>query len=323
VASPIADLSYRGYDGPLASPRMRWWVIARVSMRIAMRRKSYWVWMAGAAWYFLMMIIIVFFVEQAAAAAGNAQQSERFLRGLIWKDQFLHGFSFGQLIFLILTLTLGAGAIANDNRSNALLVYLSKPCTKFDYLFGKWMGIFMPLGLAMLAPSLFFYLWGALSYRQYGFFADPWLIGKLVALISIAAALHASLILGVSSLFNQGRLAGATYAGIYFMTNFFTQLVVVTWNLATMPRGRGRGLDVDFQASDLLASAYYFSIDGLQIGLAKAILGTNGGPYFGIDNRIRPVPAPSLESCLLIVAAISLAMIFLAWRRVRAVEIIG
>jgi len=46
---------------------------------------------------------------------------------------------------LCIALVVGAGAIAADNRSNALMVYLSKPITKGDYLLGKWMGIFLAI----------------------------------------------------------------------------------------------------------------------------------------------------------------------------------
>ena len=56
-----------------------------------------------------------------------------------------------QLFLLFIALLAGAGSIANDNRANALLVYLSKPCRKVDYLFGKW------AGLAMLIAGVPFY----------------------------------------------------------------------------------------------------------------------------------------------------------------------
>ena len=44
-----------------------------------------------------------------------------FLSRIVWQDQFLHGFSYGA-DHLIIALMLGSGAIANDNRANALLV---------------------------------------------------------------------------------------------------------------------------------------------------------------------------------------------------------
>ena len=100
---------------------------------------------------------------------------EELLGRIVWKDQILHGVGTGNLMWMVLTLIIGAGVIANDNRSNSLLIYLSRPCTKFDYIRGKWMGVFMPLLLAMILPSLMFFAYAALSYQDQGFFKqDPW-----------------------------------------------------------------------------------------------------------------------------------------------------
>ena len=131
---------------------------------------------------------------------------------------------------LAMALMVGIGTIANDNRANALLVYLSKPCNKKDYLIGKWMGIFLMMMMGIFPAALFFFLYGTLSYRQFGFLSDdPWLLPKVMLIVPLVCAFHASLAVGISSLFNQGRLAGATYAGIYFITNFFTQVIVGIW----------------------------------------------------------------------------------------------
>ena len=43
TSSPIADLSYRNYDGPLEPPISRWWPIARVGILKAFKNKWFWV----------------------------------------------------------------------------------------------------------------------------------------------------------------------------------------------------------------------------------------------------------------------------------------
>ena len=314
-ASPIADLTYRDYDGPLDSPRFRWWVIARMSIKAAFKKKSYWSFTVLSGGYYMVMMIVLFFVEQMATgggAPGGANPMRAFYDRIVWKDQFLHGISYGQIWFLVLTLLVGAGSIANDNRANALLVYLSKPCEKLDYIVGKWFGIFLPLLLATAIPTLFFFAYGAMSFREYGFLSsDPWLILKVLAIIPIPAALHASLMLAVSSMFNQGRLAGATYAGLYFVTNFFTVLMGVTWH---MSRGA---------VPPVVKNLNYGSIEGIQIGLAKAVLGTDGSPPFGRMVRFSSVPTPTVWIFVLIFLAVCSASVWFAWTRIRAVEIIG
>lgn len=322
---PIADLSYRGYDGPLESPGYRWWVIARMSIRLAFKKKSYWVLTVFSGIYPVLLMTIIFFMEQFAATGPQGERGLRdFLSRIIWKDQFLHAFSIGQMWYLFIALLLGAGAIANDNRANALLVYLSKPCNKTDYIVGKWMGIFLPLLISMALPMTFFWLYGSLSYRPYGFLShDPWVIVKVACLLPLSAALYASFGVFFSSLFKQGRIAGVTFAAVYFLTNIFTQLMAVSW---VMSQGLGRR---NAEASELREAAgfieklFYGSVDGLNIGMAKAIINTDGSAYFGIPSPVRTVPAPNLFGILAVVFIVSGISVWFAWKRIRAVEVVG
>ena len=316
--NPIADLSYRNYDGPLRPPTFRWWTIARQTMRAASKNKWLWIMSGLAGAYYVIVIIFLFVIDRFAE--GNPQSAgfqKALLGGLQWKEQFNHGVGFAQVPSMIIAMIVGAGAIANDNRANALLVYLSKPCTKLDYAFGKWLGVFLLLLAALAIPSLGFYAYGALSFRDLGFFKqDPWLLLRLLAILPLCAALNASIILAISSLFKQGRLAGAVYAGIYFLGNFFTQIIGAAWVL------NGRSVEKNGGFRNL----YYASIDGLQIGLSKAILGAQGTNLLGLPNNRGfhlPPPAPPLLPMLAIVLFVTLVSIAIAWRRVRAVEVVG
>jgi len=327
MSSPIADLSYRHYDGELLPPVNRWWAIAKASIRLSTKKKGFWIWSALSGYWYLFMIATYYFIDNfysAASANGAVQlgQKNPILSTIIWKDQFLNGFSISQMLLFIVALMIGAGTISNDNRANALLVYLSKPCTKADYVIGKWFGIFLPLSAVTLAPTLFFYAYCAMSFKNYDFFSqDPWLLPQLVLISLIPGAVHASLALGISSLFNQGRLAGATYAGLYFMSLFFTKAMQVVHIQTTMN---------DHVVSPLVDKLYYLSVDGIQIGLAKLILSTGGSNLFptqgsltGMGNRNLSVPAPSFGFIVpLAVIACGIGLL-VAWRRVRAVEVVG
>jgi ABC-2 type transport system permease protein len=308
----IYDLSYRNYDGPLNPPRFRWWTIARHGVRLALKKRAVWVLSILSAWYYLAMLIVLFFVERAASANPLAENGvPAFLQRIRWPDQFLHGYSYAQLPLLLLALLLGAGSIANDNRTHALLVYLSKPCTRFDYVFGKWLSVFLPILIVSAVPTFLFYGYAVLSFRDYGFLDDPWLLAKILAVLPLGAAFHASLVVGISSLFNQGRMAGATYAGLYFLTNFFTVVMKGVW------------ISSDGDAPAAVKYLFYASIDGLQIGACKALLGTDGSPAFGIMRRQTEVPAPPLGPVLGIMIGLGVVAMTIAWSRVRAVEVVG
>lgn len=324
TTSPIADLSYRNYDGPLAPPAFRWWPIARTHAIAAFKKKSFWVFtILGGSWYAILMIIFYFadsFAGQMTSRGGipidPAEASARMFRQVPWNEQFLHGFSMGQLWFFVIALLIGVGTIANDNRANALLVYLSKPCTKLDYLIGKWVGVFIPLCVAVAIPTLFFYAYCFMSYRQFGFLHDPWLILKLLVLIAIPAGFHSSLALGISSLFKQGRVAGATYAGLYFFTLFFTKAMGIAHV----------GLAQDGAATRLVDNLFYMSVDGIQIGLAKDMFGLSGAhilPFAQMGTDRAAVDPPSTMLMIVLYFGLSLGAMFLAWTRIRAVEVVS
>lgn len=324
VTSPIADLSYRGYDGVLEPPSHRWRVIARMTMRNAFKRKWLWVLVAFSSLFYLIMICVLFFIEQMAAsqapnASGAPNPISQIITSIIWKDQFIHGIGMGQMWFLMIVLAIGAGSIANDNRANALLVYLSKPCDKRDYLFGKWAGLTATLFIYMFLPTVMFYFYGVMSYRDYGFLSDALLILKLPLFFALSSAFYASLILGISSMFKQGRIAGATMAGVYFLTNFFTVILGGVWASMMFQKRSGANLEGTLKIVEKL---YYGSVDGLNIGLAKAILGTNGSVFAGMRSPIGTVPAPPLILVLSVVVLISALSLRIAWSRIRAVEVV-
>ena len=332
-SSPIADLSYRQYDGPLESGSARWWCIAKMTMTMATKKRGFWGWSICSAWWYIILLAVFWFMDNISTSLGGASGpgSNPFLKQIVWKDQFVHAFSYSQLFLMIVALLVGVSSIANDNRSNALLVYLSKPCSRFDYVFGKWLGIFLLITGVSLVPMMIFYAYGYMSFQDYGFWTQsPWLFLRLIFVSVASGAIHASLSIGVSSLFNQGRLATATYAGMYFMLYIFTQIINGI-NLGAVFGGK--------KAPDFVHNLFYFSIDGMQIGLAKLIIGTNGSPLFpgmnnGMGGRRRAnaeisintddiiIHAPSLAVMLPLLVFVVATGFLVAWSRVKAVEVV-
>jgi ABC-2 type transport system permease protein len=333
TSAPIADLSYRDYDGPLAPPQFRWWVIAKTLFKLNLKKKSFWVFTILSGLYYMVMLTVFFIMDQLSQNSENPEATLRtFMSNISWKDQFLHGFSYGQIWFMFITLLVGAGTIANDNRTNALLVYLSKPCDKKDYLLGKFMGVWLSLLLAMVIPTTFFYLYCGLTYAEYNFFGDKLLLFRLMLLLPIASAFYASVVLGISSIFQYGRFAGATFASVYIMLYFFTSLMSGAWQMMQIDDGARRDLT---PLRGVIGNLYYASFDGLQLGLAKGIFESRGSIPFGIQQggggpgrraRMRPPvaypPIPPIGWVLGIMGGLSALSLWIAWRRIRAVEVV-
>ncbi|MCW5940544.1 MAG: ABC transporter permease subunit [Fimbriimonadaceae bacterium] len=315
MADSVGDLSYRGYFGNTLSERGRWLVVAKQSWKTAFKKRGFWVASSFGAWYFIVLAAILYFVEQSVTMDPTGNGAERFYSQMVWKDQFLIGFTFAQLMCLVLVLIVGAGSIANDNRTNALLVYLSKPVSKLDYLFGKWMGVLVPLVVGLGLPLAFFYTYCLMNFRERGFLEqDPWLGPKLIAVVLFAAAYHSTLILGVSSLFNSGRVAGGAYAAVTFVTGFFSQLMLAVF-FQSPPESSRPGIVSS-------GALHYLSVDGLVVGMSKIVLGTDGGNAFTVARGSRQVPIPPAWMIFgLMALAIALAWAVASWR-VKAVEVV-
>jgi ABC-2 type transport system permease protein len=285
-------------------------------IRAAFKKRVYWVMTLLSSWYFLTFLMLTFIFD-AILGQANPEQGEQIAKQfydlIIWRAQLLNGFAGSTVYLLVLALILGAGAIANDNRTNALLVYLSKPCSKFDYIFGKWMGIFVPMSLAFLIPGVGFYLIGILNYREQGFLTQtPWMLLGYLATILTASAFMSSICVGISSLFNQGRLAGATIAGVFFLSKFFSTLVGQIL----------QNSDLRFGASYWLEQLSYLSVDGIMFGLGKIFMNTDGQAMYVINQQTRIVPAPNPALMLGVMIVLSAFFIWIAVARVRAVEVV-
>jgi len=312
--SPLSDLSYRNYDSSAVAKGGRWMVIARNHIMRMFKLKSFWVLTVLSGLHYLILAAVTYFIDSFAGNMGGADFAKQFFEQVVWRDQFMSGFQVGHFLLMAILLLIGAGAIANDNRSNALLVYLSKPCTKRDYLVGKFAGIFSLFFIALAVPAAFFYFYGAMNFRDHGFISDDPLMGlKILIAIVLVAAYQASIILGLSSLFNQGRLAGATYAGIYVMTGLFAGLPAVV----------GQARDVAPSVQMMLDKIHYLSIFGGCEAIYKTVLQTNGSFAFRDRGSAEMLVArPEIWLVLLVtVVPVVLAWI-IAIKRVRAVEVV-
>jgi ABC-2 type transport system permease protein len=116
---------------------------------------------------------------------------------------------------ILLSISGASGAIANDLRTGAMLVYLSRPLTKRDYLLGK-LGFPLLLNLGvLLIPGLLLYGVGlALAPQQYLHWRLAW-IGPAIVAYSLVAGLVVSLTtLAASALSRSARVAGLSLVAV-------------------------------------------------------------------------------------------------------------
>ena len=204
---PIYEQTYRRYEarGPLRN--VRFWPIAREALRHVLAKRAF-LGLLALSWLPFVVRLVQVFVVTRFPEAGRVLP--------------VNGGMFGEFLNQQIGLTLllsafgGAGLIANDLRTGAILVYLSRPLTRRDYVLGK-LTVLLALNLAVtLAPGLLLYAAAlALAPEQFAAWSLAW-IGPAIVAHSLLVALAAGLLaLAVSSIARSARVAGLSFVLLF------------------------------------------------------------------------------------------------------------
>jgi ABC-2 type transport system permease protein len=283
---PIYDLSYRHWTGEPGPRSRRWMPIAAAGLTPLFRRRSFILWLVVSWMPAVVAGVMVYFLAKVAGGEidlGSSDLTEA-------TAGFFHGFFRFQIVPALLTsVFVGSGLIANDRRTNALQIYLSKPLRKVDYLLGKGMAVAGALALVILAPPLAVFLLrlGLDSegryLRAHGTVALSILAGSLLIMLSLTI-----FSLTVSSLARSGRTAGVVLVMLYLFSGSFPPIL---------------GFILGRDAASLLSP-----VTNLWQGLDWA---------FGQPTRYDVHPLLSLA----VLGAMLAACLWLLERRIRAVEV--
>jgi ABC-2 type transport system permease protein len=279
---PVYEQSYRSHEarGPLQ--QVRFWPILREGLRLLLARRALLI-LGMLAWLPLVARVIQVYVVTRFPEAERVLPVDGRLFGEFLNQQL--GFVLLLLIFS------GAGLIAEDLRTGAIIVYLSRPLTRRDYVLGK-LGILLGVGLAVtLVPGALLYL------AAVGLAPDSFLEVRLVW-IAPAMLLHSLamclvfglLMLALSALSRSARVAGLGFAALVLGLELVKVIVQANF---------------DLPAVELLS----LQNDVRLIGEA----------LFGIAERPGLLGWPGASAVLLATAAASLLVIR---SRVRAVEVV-
>jgi ABC-2 type transport system permease protein len=278
---PIYDQGYRRYEarGPLR--QIRFWPITREALRMILAKRAFLGLLALSFLPFLARVAQIYVVTRFPEA-GRVLPVDGRLFG-----EFLNQ----QIGFTILLSIFGAsGLIANDLRTGAILVYLSRPLTRRDYVLGK-AGVPLALNLSVtLAPGLLLYAIGlTLAPEQFAKWSLAWIAPAVVAHAVVICVVVSLLALAISSLSRSARVAGLAFFGLLFGLEIVRQV---------LQNGFGRG------------EAMLLSLQADMQAVGAALFGLGG-------ERVLPWAAPS---AVLVLVALGCLAVLRA--RVRAVEIV-
>ncbi len=207
---PIHDQSYRRYAGHREEPGTAWLVIARTGIKAALSKRLF-LWVMLGAWGQFFVRSVVFYLSANFPSMDILAPSVETFR------QF---FEIQWIFVFFVTVYVGSGLVANDRRSNALQIYLSKPLTRVEYVAGK-LGVlvFFLLGVTLL-PALALLLVQVMFSASLEFVLENLFLLPAITLYALVQVLLAAFsILALSSLSNSARYAGILYAGVVLFSN--------------------------------------------------------------------------------------------------------
>jgi ABC-2 type transport system permease protein len=279
---PIHDQSYRRYGGDRIPHGRIWLVIASAGIRTFFAKRAF----LGL----LLLSWMPFFVRAVQIyAAANLPQAAEFLA--LTPQTFRDFLSQQQVPVFFITVYVGSGLIANDRRANALQIYLSKPLTRAEYVFGKMAILMAFLLLVTWVPGILLLIVQALFAGSFAFVTDHLFLFPAITLLSfLQVVMVSAAMLALSSLSNSSRYVGILYAALVF----FSQAL---FNVMRFVTG-GTGVAwMSFEAN----------------------LDQIGNAIFRLPLRYE---TPWLVSLLMIIGLITLSAVVLG-RRVRGVEIVA
>lgn len=217
---PIHDQGYRRYGGRRAQRGQSWMVITRAGIRTFLAKRAFLALLLLAWIRFLIEAVRIYLATNVAQIASNLPPAGQSL--LAVNAQTFHDMLdswFVNLVIFLITVYVGAGLIANDRRANALQIYLSKPLTRVEYVFGK---------LGILAAFLLFATWVpamALLLVQIAFagsftflLANLYLIPAITVFAFVQVATISVAMLALSALSKSGRYVGILYTALTFFS---------------------------------------------------------------------------------------------------------
>jgi ABC-2 type transport system permease protein len=217
---PIHDQGYRRYAGSKAAVGRGWAVIARAGVRAMFARRVF----LG-----LLLVAWVPFLARAVQfySAANLPQFQMLAPTAETFRQFLEQ----QDIFVFfITVYVGAGLIANDRRANALQIYLSKPLSRAEYVFGKLTILAVFLLLVTWMPAIVLLLVQIAFAGNFTFLTrNLFLFPAITVFAAIEVIMVSTAMLALSSLSNSSRYVGILYTGLIF----FSSAIYGVLNLVT------------------------------------------------------------------------------------------
>src|SRR5438445_12667466 len=223
---PIHDQGYRRYGGDKAPRGQAWMVIARNGIRHMLGKRAF-LGLLLVSWFpFFVRAVQIYAAANLPQAAFLAPTPETFRQFLDQQQTF---------VFFV-TVYVGAGLIANDRRANALQIYLSKPLTRTEYIFGKLAILMTFLAMVTWLPAIVLLIVQISFAGNFTFFRNNAFLFPAITVFSfVQVTMVATAMLALSSLSKSSRYVAILYAAVIFFTQALYGVMYAVTRSTAMP----------------------------------------------------------------------------------------
>jgi ABC-2 type transport system permease protein len=279
--------TYKAYQGPLTPEWSRWTIIPRYSIKGAFRSKFMTAFLVVSFFYPLWCICAIYLRYNISLLEKvNIFGAQRLEIGGTFYWWFVNIQSF--FAFLLATF-LGPPLISKDLANNGLPLYLCRPFSRLEYVFGKFSVIAGVLSIVTWVPGIILFLVQSALAGSGWFRANLWIAWSVFAGSLVWIVVLSLLALALSAWVRWRIAAGALMLGVFFLGAGFAQAI----NAVV---GTDHG--------------YYFDIG--------AMAGRVWSGLFGTDPRI----AMGQFDAWMGLIAVCVACLLLLERKVRAFEVV-
>lgn len=259
----VHDRSYSRWDGVRSQRPQAIWVIFErgvlTGLNVLFKRKLFAQLLSMAAYgpflFAVGVLYVAFFVttQPELAEWGQGIQDSGLLERVTPNGEtaFFYLYRLQMTFVLVLCVLIGSGLIAEDRRTNALELYLSRPVWLLQYLLGKLSVVGFFIAMVSLVPAV---LLVAVHMVLTGL--DPELVpgqlelmGRVVVACVVPGLLLGLLVLAASSLTSRGRSASIVFVGFLVLL----EGVVVNMVAETFRAAGTQLLSVGFNVGQVMA----------------------------------------------------------------------
>jgi hypothetical protein len=217
---PILERGYEPWTGTLLRRKFAAWPIALAALRRNMRWYAWTLAGAGVAFGSGFATVMLLLAYGAASFVATNAAPPAFLQVVVSRPEFhLEALMAWQFFWAIALATLvGAGEVAEDVRTGAVVFYLGRPVSRWDYCLGKVLAVSLPIVLVTFVPTLLLFTMQALFEGTWRWFADhARVVPASLGLTLVLCLFTSGLVLGTSALVRRRRWASVAIAAVYLV----------------------------------------------------------------------------------------------------------